>query len=328
MMPQANLVHSLGGFRCEILEKELPISLGLDGSAILHFLNPIPDGWLAQALDQLLTMAPQISGVSLPYHEWNNEPQALALFNLAQGDYLARESFYQLPVWLVGSPRPSIDQVNTSDQMHYETERQLWLPVRPSRPEGEVYRRYDPEIKHWLSFRLPDLSQDVEQFTHWMNTPRVNAFWEMAGPQEQQKEYLQRQLEANYCYPLLGCFDDQPFGYFEVYWAPEDRIGRHYRWQPFDRGLHMLVGEEQWRGAQYIRSWLRGLTHYLYLDEPKTTRIVAEPRFDNQRLFRHLPTAGYKTIKEFDFPHKRSRLIMNQRHDFFGREMLRGEGVS
>ena len=48
-----------------------------------------------------------------------------------------------------------------------------------------------------------------------------------------------------------------------------------------------------------------------------TTRVVAEPRADNQRLFRHLPTAGYHTVKEFDFPHKRSRLIMNQRDEFF-----------
>ena len=46
-------------------------------------------------------------------------------------------------------------------------------------------------------------------------------------------------------------------------------------------------------------------------------RIVAEPRFDNQRLFRHLSSAGFDTVKEFDFPHKRSRLIMSQRHRFF-----------
>jgi acetyl CoA:N6-hydroxylysine acetyl transferase len=150
-----------------------------------------------------------------------------------------------------------------------------------------------------------------------MNNPRVNAFWEMAGPQAEQESYLRRQLDSTYCYPVIGYFDDQPFGYFELYWAAEDRIGRHYRWQPFDRGLHMLVGEENWRGAQYIRSWLRGLSHYLYLDEPRTARIVAEPRFDNQRLFRHLASAGFETIKEFDFPHKRSRLIMSQRHRFF-----------
>jgi acetyl CoA:N6-hydroxylysine acetyl transferase len=45
---------------------------------------------------------------------------------------------------------------------------------------------------------------------------------------------------------------------------------------------------------------------------------VLEPRADNQRLFRHLAPAGYSTVKEFDFPHKRSRLVMTQRARFFG----------
>ncbi|MBF4660050.1 GNAT family N-acetyltransferase, partial [Cronobacter sakazakii] len=58
-------------------------------------------------------------------------------------------------------------------------------------------------------------------------------------------------------------------------------------------------------------------SHYLWLDEPRTQRLVAEPRFDNQRLFRHLPVAGFETVKEFDFPHKRSRLVMSQRSRFF-----------
>lgn len=224
-----------------------------------------------QALDQLFIAAPQLSGIALPYAEWREEPQALALFALASGDYLTREQFYQLPLWLGAEPQ------RASGQMQYDAERDIWFPQRPSRPHGEVYRRFDPQIKRTLSFRLPEIGRDAEQFTRWMNSPRVDAFWEMSGPLEAQVAYLQRQLNSRYCYPLLGCFDDQPFGYFEVYWAAEDRIGRHYRWQPFDRGLHMLVGEECWRGAQYIRSWLRGLTHYLYLDEPRTTRVVAEP---------------------------------------------------
>jgi len=80
-----------------------------------------------------------------------------------------------------------------------------------------------------------------------MNAPRVNAFWEMAAPQPELENCLRKQLDSAYCYPVIGCFDDQPFGYFEIYWAAEDRIGRHYRWQPYDRGLHMLVGEEAWR---------------------------------------------------------------------------------
>lgn len=263
-----------------------------------------------QALDQLFIAAPKLTGIALPYAEWRDAPQAMALFALISSDYVAREVFYQLPLWL------GAERNRTAGQMQYDTERHLWYPQRPPRPDGEVYRRFDPNIKRTLSFRLPEVDHDAPQFTRWMNSPRVDAFWEMSGPLDA-GGLSATPVRFPYCYPLLGCFDDQPFGYFEVYWAAEDRIGRHYRWQPFDRGLHMLVGEENWRGAQYIHSWLRGLTHYLYLDESRTTRVVAEPRIDNQRLFHHLPAAGYHTLKEFDFPHKRSRLIMNQRADFF-----------
>lgn len=291
MGPHAKLIHSGGSFYCEHLGKALTLGLGLDGSAVLHLPGPLPPGWLVQALDQLFIAAPQLTGIALPYAEWRDAPQAMALFALISSDYVAREIFYQLPLWL------GAERNRTAGQMQYDTERHLWYPQRPPRPDGEVYRRFDPNIKRTLSFRLPEVDHDAPQFTRWMNSPRVDAFWEMSGPLDVQAAYLQRQLDSPYCYPLLGCFDDQPFGYFEVYWAAEDRIGRHYRWQPFDRGLHMLVGEENWRGAQYIHSWLRGLTHYLYLDESRTTRVVAEPRIDNQRLFHHLPAAGYHTLK-------------------------------
>jgi len=310
-MPQATIVHGHTGFACTQLGQPLPLMLGLDNSASLPFIANMPDGWLVEAIDQLLIAAPQLRGIQLPWAQWQHEPQAQALFAAVQGDYVAREIFWQLPLWRRGEPAVA------SGNMHYDAERQLVYPVRPVRPEGEVYRRYDPQIKKTLSFRVADVQQDAERFTRWMNTPRVNAFWEMAGTQAEQESYLSKQLDSAYCYPLIGCFDDQPFGYFEVYWAAEDRIGRHYRWQPFDRGLHMLVGEEAWRGAHYIRSWLRGLTHYLFLDEARTQRVVAEPRFDNQRLFRHLPVAGYHTLKEFDFPHKRSRLVVSERQRFF-----------
>lgn len=311
MMPVASIVHDAGGFRCARLNAPLPLRLGLDGSAILPPLTALPDGWLVEALDQLFIAAPALTGITLPWRLWQDNAQAQPLFTLAQSDYLARETFWQLPLWLRGG------RTAAGETMVWEAERQLYHPRRPPRPEGEVYRRYDARIKRTFSLRVVDLRQDAERFTRWMNTPRVNAFWEMAGPQEAQENYLRRQLDLAHAYPLIGCFDNEPFGYFEVYWTAEDRIGRHYRWQPFDRGLHMLVGEERWRGAPYIRSWLRGLSHYLWLDEPRTGRLVAEPRFDNQRLFRHLPEAGFSTEKEFDFPHKRSRLVISQRDRFF-----------
>lgn len=311
MIPQAKIVHDNYGFRCDRTGQRLSLQLELDGSAALRRVKTVPDGWLAEAIDQLLIVAPHLAGIRLPWIDWNQQEQAQTLFNQLNSDYIVRSDFWQLPLWLQNRP------VASAEKMQFDASRQLFYPVRPLRPEGEVYRRYNPQIKHTLSFRLVDAAQDAARFTRWMNIPRINAFWGMAAPQVELEHYLQKQLDSLYSYPLMGCFDDQPFGYFEVYWAAEDHTGRHYRWHAFDRGVHMLVGEEAWRGAHFIRSWLRGLTHYLLLDEPRTQRIVAEPRYDNQRLFRHLSTAGYQTLKEFDFPHKRSRLVMSERQPFF-----------
>ncbi|EFW6889323.1 TPA: N(6)-hydroxylysine O-acetyltransferase IucB, partial [Escherichia coli] len=260
---------------------------------------------------QIFIAAPQLSAVVLPWSEWCEEPQALTLFGQVQSDIIHRSAFWQLPLWL-SSPAN-----RASGEMVFDAEREIYFPQRPPRPQGEVYRRYDPRIRRMLSFRIADPVSDAERFTRWMNDPRVEYFWEQSGSLEVQIAYLERQLTSKHAFPLIGCFDDRPFSYFEIYWAAEDRIGRHYSWQPFDRGLHLLVGEQQWRGAHYVQSWLRGVTHYLLLNEPRTQRTVLEPRTDNQRLFRHLEPAGYRTIKEFDFPHKRSRMVMADRHHFF-----------
>ena len=53
-MAVANIGHAGYGLRCTATEKNLPLALGLDGSAVLERLNVIPDGWLAEALDQLV----------------------------------------------------------------------------------------------------------------------------------------------------------------------------------------------------------------------------------------------------------------------------------
>lgn len=104
-MANANIVHSGYGFRCTATDTSLPLTLGLDGSAVLERLRDIPDGWLVEALDQLFVAAPALTGITLPWAARQDEPQAQALFALASGDYLARETFWQLPLWLQGSVR-------------------------------------------------------------------------------------------------------------------------------------------------------------------------------------------------------------------------------
>ncbi|EME1735502.1 acetyltransferase, partial [Cronobacter sakazakii] len=50
-MPEAHIVHDGYGFRCATLNLALPLTLGLDGSAVLHHPGALPEAWLTAALD-------------------------------------------------------------------------------------------------------------------------------------------------------------------------------------------------------------------------------------------------------------------------------------
>lgn len=198
-MSGANIVHSGYGLRCEKLDKPLNLGWGLDNSAVLHWPGELPTGWLCDALDQIFIAAPQLSAVVLPWSEWCEEPQALTLFGQVQSDIIHRSAFWQLPLWL-SSPAN-----RASGEMVFDAEREIYFPQRPPRPQGEVYRRYDPRIRRMLSFRIADPVSDAERFTRWMNDPRVEYFWEQSGSLEVQIAYLERQLTSKHAFPLIGC---------------------------------------------------------------------------------------------------------------------------
>lgn len=229
------------------------------------------------------------------------------------GARVLRGEFYQRPWhWLGHSPA-------TPEATPYLAE--AGHPQRPAKPCGEVYRRHDPRLGKTFSLRRIEPERDLERFVRWMHLPRVAEFWEQAWPEAELAAFVERRLLDAHTLPLIGEFDGRPFGYFELYWAAEDRLAAHYPWAPFDRGLHLLVGEEDVRGARFVDAWLAGLSHYAYLAEPRTTRLVLEPRHDNRRLFRHLERLGLSRLRDFDFPHKRASLVMGRRERFF-REIL------
>ena len=186
-------------------------------------------------------------------------------------------------------------------------------PQRPAKPQGEVYRRFDPQLGAWISLRTLDIELDLERFNRWQNTPRVLAFWDEGGSLEEHRQYLEKLADDPHTLTLIGCFDDQPFAYFEAYWAKEDRIAPFYDAGDYDRGIHMLVGEQAHRGPHKVASWISALTDYLLQDDPRTRRIVAEPRADNAKMIGYMQSQGYKRIKEFDFPHKRAALMVLER---------------
>jgi RimJ/RimL family protein N-acetyltransferase len=192
-------------------------------------------------------------------------------------------------------------------------------PRRPPKPSCEVYRRFDSRLGAWISLRTVDIDEDLVRFNRWQNSPRVASFWQEQGSLEEHREYLGKRQDDPHTLTLIGCFDDQPFAYFEAYWAKEDRIAPFYDVDDYDRGIHMLVGEESHRGPHKVASWLSALVHYLFLDDPRTRRVVAEPRADNAKMIGHLQGQGFYCEKEFDFPHKRAALMVLGRERFFDR---------
>ena len=194
-------------------------------------------------------------------------------------------------------------------------------PMRPPKPVGVVYQRHIPWLDRTLSFRTVDLHRDLERFNRWMNEPVVAASWREEGDPAKHQAYLQNIDADPHVTGLIVSLDEEPFGYFEVYWAKEDRIAPFYDVDDFDRGWHVLIGEPRFRGKPFVTAWLPSISHYLFLDDCRTRRIVIEPRSDNYKMIRNLAKCGYANLKEFDFPHKRAMLGMLLRERFFAERL-------
>ena len=173
-----------------------------------------------------------------------------------------------------------------------------------------------------VSFEAIAIGRDLDLFHAWMNDGRVAFFWELAKPREDLRAYLERLQADPHAFGLIGSFDGEKAGYFEVYWGAEDRLGAHYDAHPYDRGWHGLIGNARFLGRARTAAWLRALTHLLFLDDVRTEKVVGEPNAAHRKLLRYADELAYRKIKEFDFPHKRAALMHCDRTAFFARVRL------
>ncbi|MCP1198309.1 GNAT family N-acetyltransferase [Notoacmeibacter sp. MSK16QG-6] len=190
-------------------------------------------------------------------------------------------------------------------------------PRRPAKPAGRFYERFDRDGGCAVSFDVLEIGSHLALFHKWQNDPRVAYFWEEDKSEEELAAYLSERIDNPSVLPTIVCFDGDPAGYLEFYWAREDRLGAYYDSHPWDRGWHGLIGERRHLGRRKTAAWLRSLTHYLFLDCPLTEKVVGEPRADNIKLLRYTDPLAYRKIREFDFPHKRAALMHCYRNEFF-----------
>ncbi|TPE49572.1 GNAT family N-acetyltransferase [Amaricoccus solimangrovi] len=189
-------------------------------------------------------------------------------------------------------------------------------PVRPPKPRGTVYARHIPWLDQRFTLRAMTM-EDLPTFHRWQNDPRVAEFFEESGTLAEHRAYLARMFADPHMLPLIGALDGRDFVYFELYWARENRIGAHYDAGAWDRGWHVLVGEADLRGADYVTAWMPSLMHYMFLAEPRTQAVVGEPKASHARQLANLGRCGFGHLRDFDFPHKRSALVRLERQHFF-----------
>ncbi|KAG5971578.1 hypothetical protein E4U58_007377 [Claviceps cyperi] len=238
----------------------------------------------------------------------------------------------QLPMYY---PPPPLQYTHTNNIRH---------PLRPKPPRmGEVfYCRYIDSVGQYLSLRVascsplpvpylgpvgpapPEQSQsqslsdmsDKELLQSWFQNPRVKEFW---GDYE--SDFLEAGLRSKHSFPVIGLWDGVPFGYFEVYWAKEDILGRHVGSEvaDWDRGVHIMIGEEWSRGR--VGAWLTSLVHWCFTSDNRTMNVCLEPRVDNKRVLRHLDRCGFSKEKQVSFPHKQAWYVKLRREFWDGPEL-------
>ncbi|TKB58392.1 GNAT family N-acetyltransferase [Ferrimonas aestuarii] len=220
------------------------------------------------------------------------------------------EFLQQSPLWLcTAKDTGDIEMVSADNGCRH--------PKRPAHPRGVMFQRYYYHLKRTLTLRVIELERDLPCFHRWQNNPEVAAMWELEGSLTLHRDYLNAQKQDRHAYGVIGEFDGVPFGYFEIYWAAEDRIGPFYDHGLFDTGVHMLVGNMAFRGGSYFDVWARSIVQYCFQRAPRMAAVVGEPRADNPRVQMLNARIGLEKQFEFDFPHKRAALILCGRERFF-----------
>lgn len=224
----------------------------------------------------------------------------------------SRYEFFQLPaLWHKNRDYiPAIEKwIVTNERVH---------PLRPDVQSGVLYKRYVPSLGKTLSFRVIDPAIDLDIFHEWHNLARVAKFWELPHPKEELLIYIEKSLSDPHTLPMIEECDGVPVGYFEMYWTREDRLAPYYTSEAFDRGFHFLIGNNEFLGFKNTDATLKSLSHFLFLDELRTRKIMAEPRSDNHKVLKYIETfTAWKKLYEFNFPHKRAALLECTREAFF-----------
>lgn len=165
-----------------------------------------------------------------------------------------------------------------------------------------------PMVAAPYAFRLVDPDADAAMIAEWMNRPHLAQAWEYDWPVPRWHRYLRAQLDGSYSRPFIGSRHGQDLGYIELYRAAKDSVGRLYRADPYDIGMHAAIAD--------LRIVNRGLGPILFPRiaasvfelEERCRRIIFEPDYDNAAARRLCEFTGCAFLGEHAMNHRRVAL--------------------
>lgn len=211
----------------------------------------------------------------------------------------------QADLWLVGTQWPCATLPMLTDGRRH--------PRRPPAPRGDVYARDLPALGVRFTLRGWQPAEDAARVARWFDEPRVRDGWPAAQP----GAHGTAPDADPHVTPLVGCFDGEPFAYFEAIWLKEDALAPHVAARDYDRALRMLVGDARWRGPHCIAGWLPSVVHYLFLDDPRTEAVGCAVPAGHARVADILARHGFARQRRLALADAQPLWMRTQREAFF-----------
>ncbi len=155
--------------------------------------------------------------------------------------------------------------------------------------------------------------RDVPLLHAWMNDPSIAHWWALDGDEDVVRRHLAAQALRTHSNCYLGCVDDEPVSYWELYRADLDELACVYPARPHDVGIHLLIGPPAWRGRGIGSLLLRAVTELVLRAAPETTRVIADPDVRNTASVAAFERAGFRRVGTVQLPGKTAALMIRHR---------------
>ncbi|SDI18630.1 GNAT family N-acetyltransferase [Alteribacillus bidgolensis] len=170
-----------------------------------------------------------------------------------------------------------------------------------------------------VEFRPFQRREDEERLFQWMHKEHVIPYWQLNLTREAFRSHIDKAVRDTHQQLWIGLVNGIPMSYWETYDVKDDVVGRHYKYQLDDQGVHLLFGPESFLGKGLAAPLVKEMLSLIY-DHSKAVKIVAEPDIRNHKMIHVFQKCGFQPVKPINLPDKIGLLMVHYREK--GGEML------